>query len=105
MTIGVRMLQDPLAVLDAWIAKQNAPEFLDWKPFAILSIWDLRQGSERRCGLGQEIRPPQLAASFSSSETFDVAYWHIASFRCAAEFGRYRRIADIDQASPIKLDL
>jgi hypothetical protein len=26
MTIGVRMLQDPLAVIDAWIAKQNAPE-------------------------------------------------------------------------------
>jgi hypothetical protein len=26
MTIGVRTLQDPLAVLDAWIAKQNAPE-------------------------------------------------------------------------------
>jgi hypothetical protein len=26
MTIGVRMLQDPLAVLDAWIAKQKAPE-------------------------------------------------------------------------------
>ena len=26
MTIGVRMLQDPLAALDAWIAKQKALE-------------------------------------------------------------------------------
>jgi hypothetical protein len=31
--------------------------------------------------------------------------WHIASSRCAAEFGRYRGIADIDQAAPINLDL
>jgi putative ABC transport system substrate-binding protein len=31
--------------------------------------------------------------------------WHIASFRCDAEFGRYRGKADIDQAAPIKLDL
>src|ERR1035441_1808793 len=29
----------------------------------------------------------------------DVAYWHIASFRCAARFGRYRRIADIPTAA------
>jgi len=28
-----------------------------------------------------------------------------ASFRCAAEFGRNRGMADIDQAVPIKLDL
>jgi hypothetical protein len=27
----------------------------------------------------------------------DVAYWHIASFRCDTEFGRYRGIADTDQ--------
>jgi hypothetical protein len=33
------------------------------------------------------------------------ALWHIASFRCAAEFGRYWGIADVDQAAPIKLDL
>jgi len=25
--------------------------------------------------------------------------WHIASFRCAAEFGRYRGIADSDKPS------
>jgi hypothetical protein len=31
--------------------------------------------------------------------------WHIASFRCDAEFGRYRGIADIDENAPIKLDL
>jgi hypothetical protein len=35
----------------------------------------------------------------------DFRYWHIASIRCAAEFGRSRGIADIDQAAPIKLDL
>jgi hypothetical protein len=34
-----------------------------------------------------------------------VGSWHIASFRSAAEFGRYWGIADIDQASPIDLDL
>jgi len=32
-------------------------------------------------------------------------YWQIASFRCDADFGRYRGIADIDQAAPINLDL
>ena len=31
--------------------------------------------------------------------------WAIASFRCDAEFGRYRGTADIDQATPIMLDL
>ena len=31
--------------------------------------------------------------------------WHIASFRCDAEFDLYRGIADIDQTAPIKLDL
>jgi hypothetical protein len=35
----------------------------------------------------------------------NVGYWHIASYRCGAEFGRYQGIADIDQAAPIKLDL
>ena len=35
----------------------------------------------------------------------DVRVWHIASFRCDAEFGRYRGKADIDQAAPIKLGL
>jgi hypothetical protein len=34
-----------------------------------------------------------------------VGSWHIATFRCAAEFGRNRGIADIEQAAPIKLDL
>jgi len=35
----------------------------------------------------------------------DVRSWRIASFRGDAEFGRYRGIADIDQAAPINLDL
>jgi len=35
----------------------------------------------------------------------DFVPWHIASFRCAAEFDRYRGKADIDQAAPIRLDL
>src|SRR5882757_9237729 len=34
-----------------------------------------------------------------------VVRWHIATFRCAAEFGRYRGIADIEQVVPIKFDL
>jgi hypothetical protein len=34
-----------------------------------------------------------------------VWIWHIASFHGDAEFGRYRDIADIDKAAPIKLDL
>jgi len=33
-----------------------------------------------------------------------MSSWHIA-FRCAAEFGRYRGTADIDQNAPIKFDL
>jgi hypothetical protein len=33
-----------------------------------------------------------------------VAYWHFASFRYALKFGRYRGMADIDQAALIKLD-
>jgi hypothetical protein len=40
----------------------------------------------------------------SSCQLGAVHTWHIASFRCGAEFGRYRGIADIGQA-PIKLDL
>jgi hypothetical protein len=35
----------------------------------------------------------------------EFRFWHIASFRCEAEFVRYRGVADIDQATPIKLDL
>jgi hypothetical protein len=35
----------------------------------------------------------------------NVRRWHIASSRCAAEICRYRGIAEIDQAAPIKLDL
>ncbi len=34
----------------------------------------------------------------------NIRLWHIASFRCDTEFGRYRAIADIDQTAPIKLD-
>ena len=30
----------------------------------------------------------------------NVHFWHIASVLCDAEFGRYRRMADIDQAAP-----
>jgi len=32
-------------------------------------------------------------------------FWHIASFRSVAEFGRSRSIADIDQAALVKGDL
>jgi hypothetical protein len=36
----------------------------------------------------EEVRPPQLAASFISGQTCDVAHWHIASF---ASFGAVQR--------------
>jgi hypothetical protein len=40
------------------------------------------------------------------SERIDhFCFWHIASFGCPAEFGRYLGQADIDQAAPIKPDL
>jgi hypothetical protein len=32
-------------------------------------------------------------------------YWHMASFRCAAEFGRYRAQRTLVEPAPIKLDL
>jgi hypothetical protein len=55
---------------------------------------------------------PVLPFSFSDLDArqsgdvwANVGSWHIASFRCDAEFGRYRGKADIDQAAPIKLDL
>jgi hypothetical protein len=34
-----------------------------------------------------------------------IGYWHVASYRCDAKFGRYQAIADIEQTAPIKLDL
>jgi hypothetical protein len=33
-----------------------------------------------------------------------VVSWHIASFRCTSEIGRYPSKADIDQTGSIKLD-
>ena len=45
------------------------------------------------------------AEAFRSEPLADVDFWHIATFRCAAEFGRYLGIADIEQAVPIKFDL
>jgi hypothetical protein len=45
----------------------------------------------------------ELAAAMLGA--VDVAYWHVVSFRCAAEFGRHGGIGDIDQAARIKLDL
>ena len=54
------------------------------------NTWQHRPATQR------EDSPCQLGA---------VHTWHIASFRCAAEFGRYWGIADVDQAAPIKLDL
>jgi len=36
--------------------------------------------------------------SLHSKLASEVAFWHIASFRCGTEFGRYRGIADIGQA-------
>jgi hypothetical protein len=42
---------------------------------------DAISDGEAKSGLElPSIRPPQLAASFISNRTCDVAYWHIASF-------------------------
>jgi hypothetical protein len=49
---------------------------------------------------------PSLRREDFSCQPGAVHTWHIASFRCDAEFGHYHRgIADIDQAAPINLDL
>jgi hypothetical protein len=58
------------------------------------------------CGCPQsEVRLPQLAASFIFKPTSFVAYWPIPSFRCAADLGRYRGIADIEQDALLPLQL
>ncbi|KRR12391.1 hypothetical protein CP49_08150 [Bradyrhizobium valentinum] len=42
-------------------------------------------------------QPPHLVApNDTKAKRVDVGCWHIASFRCAAVFGRYRGIADIE---------
>src|SRR5216684_3325657 len=56
-----------------------------------------------RCPLDR-MPASRLLLPRSGLERSDFVLWHIASFRCAAEFGRYRGIADIDRAAPIKLD-
>ena len=43
-------------------------------------------------------RPMLQNREESSCQTGAVHTWHIASFRCDAEFGRYRGIADVGQA-------
>jgi hypothetical protein len=35
----------------------------------------------------------------------NVGYWHVATFRCAAGFGRYRGMAAIEQAAPSKFGI
>jgi hypothetical protein len=35
----------------------------------------------------------------------NVGQWHVAAFRCGAEFGRYRGIADIEHAAPIRFGI
>jgi hypothetical protein len=49
----------------------------------------------------------KLADPYTTLACAQVAYIrsHIASFRGDAKFGRYRGIADIGQAAPIKFDL
>jgi hypothetical protein len=46
-----------------------------------------------------------LLRRVASHRASGFVHWHIASFRCDAEFGRYRGKAGIDQGAPIKLDL
>src|SRR5437868_7645263 len=44
---------------------------------------------------GNRLHPP-----CKEVEGANASSWHIASFRCAAEFGRYRELADSDNPSP-----
>jgi hypothetical protein len=47
-------------------------------------------------GTAPRIREGRLSGGlFHVTQACDVAYWHIASFRGGAEFGRYRGIADM----------
>jgi hypothetical protein len=46
----------------------------------------------RRC-------PPSWRLFWLADNTQYVDYWHLASFRCAAKFGRYQCIADITRTS------
>ena len=48
------------------------------------------------CGVA-DMGPSGAAAR--TKRLTDVAYWPIASFRCATEFGRYRGIADSGKPS------
>jgi hypothetical protein len=41
----------------------------------------------------------------TSIKASDFPSWHITTFRRAAEFSRYWRAADIEQAVPLKFDL
>ena len=61
---------------------------------------DLVDSLSSRLVTDSRLLPPR-----SGLERSDFVLWPIASFRCDAEFGRYRGKADIDQATPIKLDL
>src|SRR5580704_2211145 len=58
------------------------------------------RGTGRRTADG-----PSLLIQHLVVPSFDVAVWRIAPFRCDAEFGRLRSIADIDRAAPVELDL
>jgi hypothetical protein len=46
---------------------------------------------------------PETWGTKSNGRYGDVSYWHIASFRCPAEFCRYRGIADMGPINPCDL--
>src|SRR6266516_861497 len=51
----------------------------------------------------RKARAPASTDFRLDADAAHVACWHIASFGCAAEFGRHRGIADIDRTAPTKL--
>jgi hypothetical protein len=80
------------------------------QPIAILAASGTDYGSLWPEGEQRNDRPDvrfvgQHRADAVIEGSGDFRYWHIASFRCAAEFGCYRGITDIGQAAPIKLSL
>ena len=75
MTIGVRMLDDRIAALDAWIAKQSEPDLS--RPEAIRRLVELGltvKTKGRPVGEGQKLRAQEMAAKAIDHMTDPTAH-------------------------------
>src|ERR1700730_10598824 len=75
---------------------------LDGKPSGVLAGSALFGCPHSNCRLRPDLRPRIIVGPnpLTATSTFGGPGLHIASFRCDAEFGRYRNIAEIDPAAP-----